>query len=99
MMVNDCNCFNLHNFLSLLTHPYSHITAMTTDHSIYPIYSTVGASSSQPSSSPPSLCLSPPPSVQLSEPPQPPPPPPPPPPPLPPTPPLSLPPSPLNPPP
>src|SRR6266436_8107998 len=33
----------------------------------------VGASSSQPSSSPPSLCLSPPPSVQSSEPPQPPP--------------------------
>src|SRR5258708_7816007 len=32
---------------------------MTTDHSIYPIYSTVGASSSQPSSSLPSSCLSP----------------------------------------
>src|SRR5260221_7731509 len=56
---------------SLLTHPYSHVTATTTDHSTYPIYSTVGPSSSQPSSSLPSLCLSPPPSVQSSEPPQP----------------------------
>src|SRR5260221_13690639 len=60
--LNASNCFNLHNFLSLLTCPYLCITAMTTDHSIYPIYSMVGASSSQPSSSLPSLCLSPPPS-------------------------------------
>src|SRR5258708_40365347 len=61
IFLNASNCFNLHNFLSLLTHPYSHVTTMTTDHSIYPIYSTVEASSSQPSSSLPLSCLSPPP--------------------------------------
>src|SRR5260221_13426337 len=66
--LNASNCLNLCNFLSLLTCPYLCITAMTTDHSIYPIYSMAGASSSQPSS-----CLSPPPSVQSSKPPQPPP--------------------------
>src|SRR5258708_43354 len=53
---------------SLLTHPYSHVTATTTDHSTYPIYSTVGPSSSQPSSSLPSFSLSPPPSLQPSTP-------------------------------
>src|SRR5258708_37574839 len=73
--LNASNCLNLCNFLSLLTCPYLCITAMTTDHSIYPIYSMAGASSSQPSSSPPSSCLSPPLSVQSSKPPQPPPPP------------------------
>src|SRR5258707_679985 len=45
---------------------------MTTDHSIYPIYSMVGASSSsQPSSSLPSLCLSPQPSPPPPSPPPP----------------------------
>src|SRR5258708_3167195 len=67
------NFLNLLNLFSLLTHPHLRITNMTTDYFIYPIYSTSGASSSQPSSPPPSPCLSPPPSVQLSDPPQPPP--------------------------
>src|SRR5258706_14258818 len=66
--LNASNCFNLCNFLLLLTHPYSCITAMTTDHSIYPIYSMVGASSSQPFSSLPSSCLSPPPPHHLPQP-------------------------------
>src|SRR5258708_12135535 len=67
--LNASNCLNLLNFLSLLSHPYSHATPMTADYSIYPISSTTGAPSSQPSSPLPSSSLSPPPSFHPSNPP------------------------------
>src|SRR5258708_22918008 len=46
--LNASNCFNLHNFLSLLTHPYSHIITTI----IMPV--TPSVQSSEPPEPPPS---------------------------------------------